>query len=89
MAEIGVRIQEKGQVTIPRKIREKLNLKAGDLVIFEETEAGVVIKSARLVAADDLRALLTSIRDRFKDLPDEEIESLMIRAVRDAREKQA
>jgi len=86
MAEIGVRIQEKGQVTIPRKIREKLNLKRGDLVIFEETDAGVVIKSAKLVAAGDLRTLLISIRERFKDIPDDEIESLVIRAVRETRE---
>lgn len=88
MAEISVRVQEKGQVTIPRRIREKLNLKRGDLIIFEETEAGVVIKSARLVAADDFRSLLVSIRERFKDIPDDEIESLVLRAVRDARKQE-
>jgi AbrB family looped-hinge helix DNA binding protein len=43
MSEIGVRIQEKGQVTIPQKIRDKLNLKKGDLVVFEETENGVMV----------------------------------------------
>lgn len=39
------RIQEKGQVTIPLEIRKKLNLKKGDMVMFVETESGIVIKS--------------------------------------------
>ena len=30
-----VRVQEKGQVTIPLRIRKKLNLKKGDLVTVQ------------------------------------------------------
>jgi AbrB family looped-hinge helix DNA binding protein len=52
-----VRVQEKGQVTIPRTIRRQLNLKKGDLVTFVSTENGVVIKTLDL-AADDLFAAL-------------------------------
>jgi AbrB family looped-hinge helix DNA binding protein len=52
-----VRVQEKGQVTIPRNIRRQLNLKKGDLVTFVSTENGVVIKTLDL-AADDLLAVL-------------------------------
>ena len=44
-----VRIQEKGQVTIPTKIRKKLNLRKGDVVMFVETEAGVFIKPAEVI----------------------------------------
>ncbi|MCJ7724230.1 MAG: AbrB/MazE/SpoVT family DNA-binding domain-containing protein [Anaerolineales bacterium] len=91
MAETGVRLQEKGQVTIPRKIREKLNLKRGDLVIFVETEAGVLVKPASVVATDDTRAEVTaivhSIRERFKDYSADEIESLVNDAIRSVREK--
>lgn len=36
------RITSKGQVTIPMSVRTKLNLKAGDTVIFEESESGTV-----------------------------------------------
>ena len=43
MSELLVRVQEKGQVTIPSKIRKKLRLNKGDLVMFVETDAGVVI----------------------------------------------
>jgi len=49
-----VRIQEKGQVTIPTKIRRKLNLRKGDMVMFVETDAGFLIKPAELIVADAL-----------------------------------
>jgi antitoxin PrlF len=93
MSEIGVRIQEKGQVTIPQQIRKKLNLKQGDLVVFVETDSGVMVKPASVVAADDRRAevkaIVHSIRERFKDYSTDEIESLVNDAIRDAREKRA
>jgi AbrB family looped-hinge helix DNA binding protein len=38
-----VRMQEKGQVTIPTEIRKKLGLKRGDLVAVVETPEGVFI----------------------------------------------
>jgi len=91
MGEIGVRIQEKGQVTIPRQIREKLNLKRGDLVVFVETDAGVIVKPASVVPADELRAEVTavvrSIRGKFKNYSAEEIESLVDDAIRETRRK--
>ena len=93
MDEIGVRIQEKGQVTIPRQIRKKLNLKRGDLVVFVETEAGVIVKPASVVAIDELRAdvtaVLRSIREKFKDYSADEIESLVGDAILEARRKRA
>lgn len=58
-----VRVQEKGQVTIPRAIREKLGLKKGDLVTFVETEAGVVIQPVELV----LSAALDEIGQALKE----------------------
>ena len=33
-----VRVQEKGQVTLPAELRRKLGLKRGDLVTVTETE---------------------------------------------------
>ena len=38
-----VRIQEKGQVTLPADIRKRLGLKKGDLVAVEGTPEGVLI----------------------------------------------
>jgi len=49
-----VRIQEKGQVTIPTNIRRKLNLRKGDMVMFVETSAGVLIKPAETIVSEAL-----------------------------------
>jgi AbrB family looped-hinge helix DNA binding protein len=57
----AIRMQEKGQVTIPLEIRKKLGLKKGDLVTFVETEAGVLIKPAEVIvsqALDELSKIL-------------------------------
>jgi len=57
----AVRVQERGQVTIPKEIRERLDLKKGDLVTFVETEEGVMIKPAEIVvsaALDEIGAAL-------------------------------
>ena len=37
------KVQQNGQVTIPVEIRRKWGLEPGDLVVFVETEAGVLI----------------------------------------------
>ena len=62
MTTSAVRMQEKGQVTIPLEIRRKLKLRKGDLVTFVETEAGVVIKPAEIVASDALREIGKALR---------------------------
>lgn len=36
-------IQENGQVTLPLEWREKYGLKKGDVVVFEETDNGLLI----------------------------------------------
>jgi len=91
MTSPGVRVQEKGQVTIPQKIRERLNLKKGDLVVFEETEQGVLIRPAQLIADNELRQALTeqiaSLRERFDDLTPQEVETLVAEAVQWARDR--
>ena len=37
----------KGQVTIPVSIREELSLKPGDKVMYEKTNGGILMKSAK------------------------------------------
>ncbi len=38
------RVTSKGQVTIPKEIREKLGIKKGDEIEFERREEGYIIK---------------------------------------------
>jgi antitoxin PrlF len=58
-----VRMQEKGQVTIPTEIRKKLGLKQGDLVAVMETPEGVFITPQQVLAAK----ALDSIGDILKE----------------------
>jgi len=48
MSEVGVSpVSEKGQVTIPKEIRDVLKLKKGDRVIFLDKDDQVVIRKAK------------------------------------------
>jgi len=50
------KVTTKGQVTIPKKIREKLNIKPSDFVLFVRKGNEVVIKPARTLL--DLRGVI-------------------------------
>lgn len=59
-----VRIQEKGQVTLPAEVRRKLGLKKGDLVTVEATEDGVVIMPQEVVAMKALNRIGELLREK-------------------------
>ena len=46
-------ITPKGQVTIPSEIREKLKLRPGDKITYQDTAAGIVLKPAKTDMMDD------------------------------------
>ncbi|WP_215905799.1 AbrB/MazE/SpoVT family DNA-binding domain-containing protein [Phreatobacter cathodiphilus] len=48
----------KGQLTLPVKLRESLNLKAGDEVVFIENEAGTVVLAAGRPSLASLRGVV-------------------------------
>ena len=53
MRPTAVRVQEKGQVTIPPSVRALLGVEAGDDVTFWRNEAGqVVITKAQMISPD-------------------------------------
>ena len=57
-----VRVQEKGQVTIPTEIRRRLGLKKGDLVALSETAEGILITPQQVIAHKALEELGEIIR---------------------------
>jgi antitoxin PrlF len=59
-----VRIQEKGQVTIPQEIRKKLGLKRGDLVAVMETPEGVFITPQQVVATKVLESIGNILKEK-------------------------
>jgi antitoxin PrlF len=69
-----VRIQEKGQVTLPADVRRKLGLKKGDLVAVTETDEGVLISPQQVVAMKALDRVGKILREQGVDL-NEMIES--------------
>lgn len=69
-----VRIQEKGQVTLPAGLRRKLGLKKGDLVAVSETEEGVLITPQEVLALKALDRIGEALEKRGLSL-EELIES--------------
>src|SRR5579884_1911067 len=63
-----VRIQEKGQVTLPADIRRRLGLKKGDLVAVTETGGGVLVTPQRVVAIKALESIGKVLREQGVDL---------------------
>lgn len=59
-------ITSKGQITIPKQIRDRLNLKNGDSIIFElETENRVVMIPSKRKPADVYGILHKEVREAF------------------------
>ena len=57
-------VQEKGQVTIPSEIRQKLGLKKGDVVAFVETEQGVLISPQEVIAMEALDRIGAILKEK-------------------------
>jgi len=66
------RISSKGQVTIPKSIRELLNLNEGDRVAFIEDNGKVVITKASLIALHELQDALSK-EAREKGITEEDL----------------
>jgi AbrB family looped-hinge helix DNA binding protein len=94
------KILRSGQVTLPKEVRERLNLKEGDILDFEITEGGVMMRAKELVnktptptgleafgqALDQLRA---ATEGKFDDMTEEEVLSFVQNAVQEVRQKRA
>ena len=65
-----MRITVKGQVTIPRPIRDKLNLSPGDSVSFIERGEDVLVRKDRLETLDERLARIDAWIDRVRGTAD-------------------
>jgi AbrB family looped-hinge helix DNA binding protein len=65
------RLTTKGQATVPAAVRRRLQLKPGDTVIFEESEAGAVrIRKAEPLDLEFLSALERTLSEWNSDNDD-------------------
>jgi antitoxin PrlF len=76
-----VRVQEKGQVTLPADVRKRLGIKKGDLVAVVETPEGVLITPQEVVATKALAEIGKVLKEQGLTLED------MIESGRQIREE--
>ncbi len=63
-------VQEKGQVTIPRELRERYGLTKGARVGFVETDKGILISPQEVVAMDALETIGKILEEQGLTLED-------------------
>ena len=80
------KVTSKGQVTIPRDIREKMNLKTGDKILFfEENERFFLQNSNSLVLSDFQKAMEGAAKEAGFNNPDDVMN--YIRKLRKSKKK--
>lgn len=62
------RVTFKGQVTIPKQVRDFLKIKPGDFVFFSLDKDIAVVKKAKLSPEKEFNSLLSMIDERVKKL---------------------
>jgi len=70
-----VRVTSKGQITIPRDIRTKMNIKRGDKIVFFEDNGKYFLQNSALIsirALEDLQNIMEGEAEKagFKDSED-------------------
>jgi AbrB family looped-hinge helix DNA binding protein len=74
MSKKASTIQENGQITLPADFRKRYGLKKGDLVVFKETEEGLLISPRESLAIKLLDEIGEALEEKGISL-DELIES--------------
>jgi len=75
------KITSKGQITIPKAIREKLNVKDGDKVLFTELNGHIVIENPVMLALKNAQSEFAGEAQRL-GLKNEEDVADMVREIR-------
>lgn len=58
MAVVEAKVTSKGQITLPSKLRQRLNVSPGDSVVFVEEPDGRVVVRGRTGTLADMRGML-------------------------------
>jgi len=62
------KVSFKGQITIPKELREKLGIEPGDFVLFTEEGKKVVLKKAKISPEEEFNKLVSVLDKKVKQL---------------------
>ena len=80
------KVTTKGQITIPKSIRDSLNLKEGSKIIFIQKGKDIIIKNAAMLSLEKIQDAFDGEAERL-DLKTEEDVVKMIKEFRKERNK--
>lgn len=80
------KVTTKGQITIPKSIRDLLNLKEGSKIIFIQKGSDVVIKNSAMLALEKIQDSFEGEADRLGLETEEDVVN-MIKEYRKNRKK--
>ena len=86
-----MKIMENGQVTIPKKIREELGLKKGDLVEAERKDGQILITPRRLMGGGAFQKVLMvmdRVHKKNKGVSEETVVKYATQAIAELREEE-
>lgn len=81
------KLMAKGQVTIPKEVRTKLNLKEGDKVLFMEKDGNIIILNSAMLALTQIQTAFEGEAERL-DLRNEEDVVNLVKNVRQEIKKE-
>ena len=61
------KLTSKGQVTVPKQVRERFALNTGDYLVFELTDDRIIVTKSPLQPTEDFDALADRIAQRLRD----------------------
>lgn len=80
------KVTTNGQITIPKSVREKLNLKEGSKIVFIQKGDDIVIKNSAMIALEKIQEAFEGEAERL-GLKDEEDVVNLIKEFRKERKK--
>jgi len=78
------KVTSKGQITIPKSIREKLKVKEGGKIIFFIKDGDIVMRNAALIALERVQEAFDGEAERL-GLENEEDVAKMVKEIRKER----
>jgi len=86
-----VKVLRGGQITMPKELREVLEIKEGDILEVQMEESKVILKPKVLVDKDQawkrLHKIMTKVGKRHGKISEKEMESDVLEAIRTVRSR--